>query len=340
MNQTMKQAQISKFGLENLIIEEVPTPNSLGPNEVLVRIRAASLNYRDSLVVEGKYNPKFPLPLVPCSDGAGEVVSLGKDVTEFEVGDRVCLTFAPKWIAKEASHSEMRYTIGGPLPGTLKEFAVVSELGLVPIPKHLSFEEAATLPCAALTAWSGFFEFSQLKSGDIVVVQGTGGVSIFALQFAKIAGATVIVTSSSDDKLAKAKDLGADYLINYKETPEWGKEIRKITNKMGADHIIEVGGAGTLEQSIAACRPFGVIHLIGILAGKSGELNLLPAVMNNLKIQGLVVGGRKAFLSMNKAIEASGLRPVVDKVFSLENTKEAIQYLRSGSHFGKIVIKI
>lgn len=340
MNQRMKQAQISKFGLENLNIEEVPTPDAPGPNEVMVRIYAASLNYRDSLVVEGKYNPKFPLPLVPCSDGAGEVVSVGKDVKEFDVGDRVCLTFAPKWIAKEASHFEMRYTIGGPLPGTLREFAIVPESGLVPIPHHLSYEEAATLPCAALTAWSGFYEFSQLKPGDTVVVQGTGGVSIFALQFAKIAGAKVIVTSSSEEKLAKAKELGADSLINYKESPEWGKEVRKITNKVGADHIIEVGGAGTLEQSIAACRPFGVIHLIGILAGKSGELNLLPAVMNNLKIQGLVVGGRNAFLEMNKAIETSGLRPVVDRVFPLDKIKEAIQYLRSGSHFGKIVIKI
>ncbi|MCW7468769.1 zinc-dependent alcohol dehydrogenase family protein [Leptospira kanakyensis] len=336
----MKQAQINSFGLDHLKIVEVPEPASPGATEVLVRLRAASLNYRDSLVVEGKYNPKFPLPLVPCSDGAGEVISIGSGVTEWKVGDRVLLTFAPKWIAKEATHAEMRHTIGGPLLGTLREFALVPETGLVRIPTHLSYEEAATLPCAALTAWSGLFQFSQLKPGEFVVVQGTGGVSIFALQFAKLVGAKVILTSSNDEKLERGKTLGADYLINYKETPEWGKEVRRITEKVGADHIIEVGGAGTLEQTIAACRPFGVIHLIGILAGKSGELNLLPAVMNNLKIQGLVVGGRKAFVEMNGAIEASGLRPMVDKVFTLEESAEAIRYLRSGSHFGKIVIRI
>ncbi|TGM46186.1 zinc-dependent alcohol dehydrogenase family protein [Leptospira vanthielii] len=336
----MKQAQILRFGLDHLKIIDVPEPTSPGPTEVLVRLRAASLNYRDSLVVEGKYNPKFPLPLVPCSDGAGEVIGIGSQVTEWAVGDRVLLTFAPKWIARDATHAEMRQTIGGPLPGTLRELALVPETGLVRIPSHLSYEEAATLPCAALTAWSGLFQFSILKPGEFVVVQGTGGVSIFALQFAKFVGAKVILTSSSGEKLEQGKELGADYLVNYKETPEWGKEVRRITKKVGADHIIEVGGAGTLEQSIAACRPFGVIHLIGILAGKSGELNLLPAVMNNLKIQGLVVGGRKAFIEMNQAIETSGLRPVVDKVFSLEESADAIRYLRSGSHFGKIVIRI
>lgn len=336
----MKQAQIKQFGLDHLEITNVPEPTSPGPTEVLVRLRAASLNYRDSLVVEGKYNPKFPLPLVPCSDGAGEVVGIGSEVSEWKVGDRVLLTFAPKWIAKEATHAEMRYTIGGPLPGTLRELALVPETGLVRIPSHLSYEEAATLPCAALTAWSGLFQFSNVKPGEFVVVQGTGGVSIFALQFAKLVGAKVILTSSSGEKLERGKELGADYLVNYKETPEWGKEVRRITEKVGADHIIEVGGAGTLEQSIAACRPFGVIHLIGILAGKSGELNLLPVVMNNLKIQGLVVGGRKAFVEMNQAIEVSGLRPVVDKVFTLEESVDAIRYLRSGSHFGKIVIRI
>lgn len=336
----MRQAEIKQFGLENLKVIEVEDPKDLGPNDVLVRLYAASLNYRDSLVVEGKYNPKFPLPLVPCSDGAGQVIQTGSSVTEWNVGDKVLLTFAPKWIAKEGTHAEIRHTIGGPLPGTLRELAIVPETGLVKMPSHLSYEEAATLPCAALTAWSGLFEYSQLKPGEFVVVQGTGGVSIFALQFAKMMGAKVILTSSSEEKLQRGKDLGADFLINYKELKDWGKEVRRITNKVGADHIIEVGGAGTLEQSISACRPFGVIHLIGILAGRSGELNLLPAVMNNLKIQGLVVGGRNAFIEMNRAIEQSGLRPVVDKVFPLSDVVEAIQYLRSGAHFGKIVITI
>ncbi len=336
----MKQIQVSPFGLQNLKLVEVAEPNEPKSNEVLVRFRAASLNFRDHLVIEGKYNPKFSLPLIPCSDGAGEVVSIGTDVTEFQVGDRVLATFAPNWIGQEATHFEMRNTIGGPLPGTLREIAVIPETGLVRIPSHLSFEEAATLPCAALTAWSSFHIFSKLVPGQVVVIQGTGGVSIFALQFAKLAGAISILTSSSPEKLERGRTLGADHLINYKELESWGVEVRRLTNKVGADHIVEVGGAGTLEQSIIACKPFGVIHLIGILAGRSGDINLLPVVMNNIKVQGIVVGGKKAFIQMNQAIESSKLKPVIDKVFPIEETREAIEYLKSGSHFGKIVIKI
>ncbi len=336
----MKQIEISAFGLENLKLIDAPEPIKPKANQVLIRMRAASLNFRDHLVVTGKYNPKFPLPLVPCSDGAGEVVAIGEEVTEFKIGDRVLATFAPNWIAQEATHAEMRNTIGGPLPGTLREFAIFPDTGLVKIPAHLSFEEASTLPCAALTAWSSFHTFSHLLPGQKVVIQGTGGVSIFALQFAKLAGAVTILTSSSAEKLEKAKGLGADHLINYKEVEAWGTEVRRITNKVGADHVVEVGGAGTLEQSIIACKPFGVIHLIGILAGRSGELNLLPVVMNNIKVQGIVVGGRKAFIQMNQAMEASKMKPVIDKIFPIEETREAIEYFRTGSHFGKIVIKI
>jgi NADPH:quinone reductase-like Zn-dependent oxidoreductase len=336
----MKQIQISAFGLENLSMIDAPEPSKPQANQVLVRLRAASLNFRDHLVVTGKYNPKFPVPLVPCSDGAGEVVEIGGDVSEFAVGDRVLATFAPKWIGSEATHAEMRYTIGGPLDGTLREYALFPETGLVKIPSHLSYEEASTLPCAALTAWSSFHRYSRLVAGQTVVIQGTGGVSIFALQFAKLASANIILTSSSSEKLEKGKAIGADHLINYKEIEKWGTEVRRITNKIGADHIVEVGGAGTLEQSIIACKPFGVIHLIGILAGKSGELNLLPVVMNNIKVQGIVVGGREAFIEMNRAIEISKLKPIIDKVFPLQETREAIEHLKSGSHFGKIVIKI
>jgi len=336
----MKQIQVSNFGLEQIRLVEVPEPNKPKSEQVLVRFKAASLNFRDHLVITGKYNPKFPLPLVPCSDGAGEVIEIGDGVTEFNVGDRVLATFAPKWIGQEASHLEMRTTIGGPLAGTLREYALFSETGLVKIPNHLSFEEASTLPCAALTAWSSFHIYSRLVAGQTVVIQGTGGVSIFALQFAALAGANIILTSSSPEKLEKGKLLGAHHFINYKEIADWGTEVRRITSKVGADHIVEVGGAGTLEQSIVACKPFGVIHLIGILAGRSGELNLLPVVMNNIKLQGIVVGGRKAFIEMNKAIENSKLKPVIDKVFPIEETRQAIEYLKSGSHFGKIVITI
>ncbi|TGN17400.1 zinc-dependent alcohol dehydrogenase family protein [Leptospira idonii] len=336
----MKQIQLSSFGIQNLSLADAPEPGKPKAGQVLVRMRAASLNFRDNLVIAGKYNPKFPTPMVPCSDGAGEVVEIGEGVTEWKVGDKVLATFAPNWIADHATHQEMRHTLGGPLDGTLREYILFPETGLVAMPKHLSFEEGATLPCAALTAWSSFHVFSKLLPGHTVVVQGTGGVSLFALQFAKQAGAKVFLTSSSEEKLSKGKSLGADFLINYKEVPEWGKQIRSLTEKIGADHIVEVGGAGTLEQSIIACKPFGVIHLIGILAGRSGELNLLPVVMNNIKVQGIVVGGRKAFQAMNAAIEASGLKPVIDRIFPLSETKEALDYLKSGSHFGKIVIQI
>ncbi len=336
----MKQIQLSSFGIENLKLINALPPGKPTKGQVLVRMRAASLNFRDNLVIAGKYNPKFPTPMVPCSDGAGEVIEIGESISEFQVGDRVLATFAPHWIADKATHQEMRYTLGGPIDGTHREYILFSESGLVKMPKHLSFEEGATLPCAALTAWSAFHIYSRLVAGEIVVIQGTGGVSLFGLQFAKLSGAKVILTSSSNEKIEKAKSLGADFCINYKETPDWGKEVRNLTEKTGADHIVEVGGAGTLEQSIAACRPFGVIHLIGILAGRSGELNLLPAVMNNIKIQGIVVGGRKAFQEMNRAIESGGLKPVVDKIFPMEETREALDYLKSGSHFGKIVISI
>ncbi|MDZ4724638.1 MAG: NAD(P)-dependent alcohol dehydrogenase [Leptospira sp.] len=336
----MKQIQLSSFGIQNLSLVNVDEPPKPKGKQVLVRMRAASLNFRDTLVIAGKYNPKFPTPMVPCSDGAGEVVEIGEEVSEFKIGDKILATFAPNWIADKATHQEMRHTLGGPLNGTLREYIIFSEINIVKMPQHLSFEEGATLPCAALTAWSAFHIFSRLVAGEIVVIQGTGGVSLFGLQFAKLAGAKVILTSSSEEKIQKAKKLGADFCINYKETFDWGKVVRVYTDKIGADHIVEVGGAGTFEQSIIACKPFGVIHLIGILAGKSGELNLLPAVMNNIKIQGIVVGGRKAFQEMNRAIEISQLKPIVDRVFPMEDIKEALEYLKSGSHFGKIAIKI
>ncbi|GBF51678.1 zinc-binding alcohol dehydrogenase [Leptospira ryugenii] len=336
----MKQMTLSAFGLENLKLTEVADPKKPGPHQVLVKMHAASLNFRDQLVISGQYNPKYPIPLVPCSDGSGEVLEVGESVTQFKVGDPVCATFAPDWIAHKANHAELRNTLGGPLDGTLRELILFEETALVPMPKHLTYEEGATLPCAALTAWSALHVFSRLVSGETVLVQGTGGVSLFALQFAKLAGAYVYSTSSSEEKLERAKKLGADFTLNYKEVPDWGKKIREETKQIGVDHVVEVGGAGTLTQSIIACKPFGNIHLIGILSGKSGEIQLLPAVMNHIKIQGIVVGGRKAFMEMNQAISVSGMKPVVDSIFPMEETKEAVQHLKSASHFGKIVIKI
>ncbi len=336
----MKAIRLSSFGKENLSLIDLPDPGVPGPGEVLVRFRAASLNFRDYLVIQGKYNPKFPIPLIPCSDGAGEIVQLGEGVSDFQIGDKVNATFAPYWLSGPANKKELRTTLGGPLDGTLREYAILPASGIVPMPSHLSFEEAATLPCAALTAWSSFFVENKLKQGESVVVQGTGGVSLFALQFAKKTGAIVYLTSSSDEKLEKGKSLGADFLINYKETPAWGEKIRELTGGEGAHHVVEVGGAGTLEESIKAVKLFGTIHLIGILAGSTKDLNLLPLVMNQIKMQGIVVGHREAFLTMNRKIESWNLKPVIDKVFELSEFGEALDYLKDGKHFGKIVVRV
>ncbi len=336
----MKSIGINSFGLENIHLKDLPKPTSPEKGEILVKFHAASLNYRDYLVVTGKYNPKFPLPLIPCSDGAGEILEIGKDVKDFSVGDKICATFAPGWIAGKPSKKELRTSLGGPLDGTLREYAILPESGIVKMPSHLSFEEAATLPCAALTAWSALFEETNVLPGEYVVIQGTGGVSIFALQFAKLAGAKVILTSSSDEKLEFGKKLGADFFINYKKEPKWGEKVREITNGAGADHVIEVGGAGTLEESIKAVKLFGNIHLIGILSGQTPSLNLLPIVMGQIRIQGIVIGPRKSFERMNRAIEENQLRPDIDKIFTLGDTRQAIEYLRDGKHFGKVVIRI
>ncbi|PJZ77674.1 zinc-dependent alcohol dehydrogenase family protein [Leptospira neocaledonica] len=336
----MKAVQLSSFGKENLSLIDLPDPGKPGPGEVLVRFRAASLNFRDYLVVQGKYNPKFPVPMVPCSDGAGEIVEVGEDVVDIKSGDKVNATFAPYWLSGAADKHQLRTTLGGPLDGTLRQYAILPTTGVVPMPPHLSFEEAATLPCAALTAWSSFFVENKLQKGESVVVQGTGGVSLFALQFAKAVGATVYLTSSSDEKLEKGKSLGADHLINYKNITSWGEKIRELTGGEGADHIVEVGGAGTLEQSIKAVKLFGTIHLIGILAGAIKDLNLLPIVMNQIKVQGIVVGHRQGFLEMNQAVEKWKLKPVVDKIFELSEFKDALEYLKDGKHFGKIVVRI
>ncbi|MCX7632167.1 MAG: NAD(P)-dependent alcohol dehydrogenase [Turneriella sp.] len=328
------------FGVENLHLRERAVPE-LDPYSIRIAIKAVSLNFRDYLMVSGQYNPKQKLPLIPLSDGAGEVIAVGSSVTRFQVGDRVMPTFSQSWIGKRPKSDDLRKsTLGGPLDGTARTIMQVPEWAAVAIPDHLSDAEAATLPCAALTAWSALVVMNQVKPGDVVVVLGTGGVSIFALQFAKMLGCTVIATSSSHDKLKKAAELGADYLINYREKPEWAKEVRKITHMQGADHIIEVGGAGTLEQSIRAVRMDGVISLIGILAGSSKEINLLPILMQNVRVQGILVGGREAFEDMCRAIAAHKLKPAIDRFFDFAELPEAIQYLKSGSHFGKIVLNV
>jgi NADPH:quinone reductase-like Zn-dependent oxidoreductase len=335
----VKAVELRAWGVENLVLTERPEPRP-GPGQVVVRMRAASLNYRDLLMVRGEYNPKQRLPLVPCSDGSGEVVAVGEGVTRAAVGDRVCPTFHQRWIAGEPSRELLRGTLGGPLDGTLAELMAVDEQGLVRVPEHLSDAEAATLPCAALTAWNALVTEGRVTAGETVLVQGTGGVSIFALQLAVLLGARVIATSSRDEKLARARELGAWETINYREQPAWGARAGELTGGRGVDLVVEVGGAGTLEQSLRAVRPGGTIAMIGVLSGAATELRLNSVLMRKIRVQGIIVGPRESFAAMSRAIAHHRLRPVVDRVFPLAETREAFDYLASGRHFGKVVIAL
>lgn len=334
----MKAFEIRQVsGIDALTLTEEPEPKpSYG--QVLVKIKAVSLNYRDLLVVKGGYGRNLPLPLVPCSDGVGEVADVGEGVTRVKRGDRVAGIYMQTWTSGELNESKAKSALGGAINGVLAEYVLFDEDGLVHIPKHLSYEEAATLPCAAVTAWHALITEGSLKPGDTVLVLGTGGVSIFALQFSKNAGARVIATSSSDQKLERVKELGASDGINYKSVPDWDKKVWELTNKVGVDHVVEVGGAGTLAKSLRAVRMGGQISLIGVLSGV-GEANPLPAVMKNIRIQGIYVGSREMFEAMNRAISLHQLHPVVDRVFPFEETHEAYRYMESGAHFGKVVIR-
>lgn len=328
------------FGLDNLIVAERPDPKpgQLGPGQALLRMRAASLNYRDLLTVQGKYNPKQKLPLIPCSDGVGEVVEVGEGVTRVKPGDRVCPIFSQRWIAGEPTREKARSTLGGPLDGTLAERMVIDQESMVKIPEHLTDEEAASLPCAAVTAWNALIE-AGTKAGDTVLVQGTGGVSLFALQLARLLGARVIATSSSDEKLGRARDLGASDGVNYRETPEWGNRVREIAGD-GVDLVIEVGGAGTLEQSLRAVRFGGTITLIGNLAGLDAHLKLSLVFMQRIRLLGIFVGHRESFEAMNRAIDLHRMRPVIDQVFPLADARAAFDHMAAGGHFGKICVRL
>ena len=335
----MKAYEIREFGIDNLTLtgRDEPQPKE---TEVLVKFHAASLNYRDLLMVKGLYNPKLKTPLVPLSDGAGEVVAVGEEVTKWKIGDRVCPIFMQGWIDEEITLEKARTALGGDLDGCLREFGAFDENGLVRIPDHFSFEEAATLPCAAVTAWHALFESGGMKSDDSLLLQGTGGVSVFALQMASVLGARIIITSSSDEKLQKAKELGATDLINYKQTPDWDKAVLDLTGKRGVDHIIEVGGAGTMQKSLKSVKMGGHIAFIGVLAGK-GEFNLNLLFMKSVKLQGLFVGSRQMFEAMNLMFcQHNYLKPVIDKVFDFEEAKDALRYMQSGAHFGKIVVRM
>lgn len=313
---------------------------NLQPDEVRVKVKAASLNYRDLMVSRGLYNPQLPLPAVPISDAAGEVIEVGAAVSDLVVGDRVATTFFQDWIEGPLKPVYFQGALGGEAPGVLAQEIVLKSRGLIRFPDHLSFHEASTLPCAALTAWNALFELGSLQPNQTVLIQGTGGVSLFALQFAKLAGARVIATTSGDEKAELLREMGATAVVNYKKNPRWGHAVQDLTAGVGVDLVVEVGGAGTLEQSLQAIATGGQISAIGVLTGLDALTPLFPLLVRQVKMQGVFVGSKAMFERMNSAIEFHRLRPLVDRVFPLDEAAEALEYLASGSHRGKVVIEV
>jgi NADPH:quinone reductase-like Zn-dependent oxidoreductase len=335
----MKAWRIPSFGIEKLEMVTLPDPVPRR-GEVVVRVHAVSWNFRDLMVVQGQYNPKMHLPRIPCSDGAGEVVAVGEGVTRVQVGDRVCGIFMQNWIDGEPDAAKIRGALGGDIDGMLAEFVVLPEQGVVVFPEHLSYEEAATLPCAAVTAWNAVVRTGSIQAGDTVVVQGTGGVSVFALQFAKMMGARVLGSSSSDAKLERAKALGLDAGVNYGQQPAWDQWVMEVTGGRGADLVVEVGGAGTFTRSLRAVRIGGAVAQIGVLSESSETLPIPLLLHRQVRVCGIYVGSRADFEKMNRAVTQQKMKPVVDEVFSFENAAGALQRMQSGSHFGKVVTSV
>lgn len=337
----MRALQVADpWGLDAIEVVERPDP-SPGPGEVLVRMRAVSLNYRDLLMVNGAYGrgPATTGPITPFSDGCGVVEAVGAGVTRFAPGDRVSTLFFQGWISGPPTVEKLTTSLGNPIPGAGRELAVFSEQGLSKVPDFLTDLEVSTLPCAALTAWRALFEDARLIPGDAVVLQGTGGVSIFGLQFAHAAGYRTLITSSSDEKLARARELGADETVNYRTTPEWATPVRTFTGGRGADFVMEVGGGGTIEQSMRAVKIGGHISIIGVVAGAAAPFNPAALIGNGAKLQGVSVGSRDMFEAMCRAIKQHRIRPVVDKVFPWTEVRAAFEAMRGGEHFGKIVLE-
>jgi len=333
----MRAWTLDAFGFEHLRLADRPDPQP-GHGQVVVAVKAVSLNFRDLLIVKGLYNPKMPLPRIPGSDAAGEVVAVAPGVTRVAVGDRVCGTFMQRWISGPLTDTAARSALAGDIDGVLAERVVLSEEGVVKYPAYLTVEEAATLPCAALTAWNGLAE-GGLRAGETILVQGTGGVSIFALQIAKLFGARVLVTSGHDEKLERALGMGASAGVNYRTTPDWDKWAKAQTGGVGVDHVVEVGGAGTLERSLRAVRTGGHIALIGVLAG-IGTVNPISILMRAIRVRGIYVGSRRMFEDMNRAFELHRVKPVVDYTFPFEDFPRSLQYLESATHFGKVVVRV
>ena len=332
----MKVYQIvSDGGIDALALNEIDVPKP-GPNEVLIQIKASSINYRDLSTIENPVPRGIPFPRIPNSDGAGEVVEVGSEVTRFKTGDRVCGIFFQDWIDGELTELDTQKMLGGTAEGMLGEYRAVPEHGLVLTPPHLTDVEAATLPCAALTAWNSMVEAGGVTTGSTVLLLGTGGVSVVAQQICNMLGARTVVTSSSDAKLARIRDLGAWQTINYRSNPDWDREVLDVTRGQGVDHTVEVGGAGTLQKSMNSTRFSGSLGIIGILTG--GEVDPLAILRRSLRLTGIYVGSRRMFENMNRAISAHEMHPVVDATYSFENARQAYHDMRAANHFGKLVI--
>lgn len=327
------------WSAENVRLSERPDPVA-GPGEVRLRMCAAALNFRDLLVPQRGYGSRMQtLPLIMLSDGVGIVDQLGAGVDGLGIGTRACPVFFQSWPAGEPTGARLGRSLGCEMDGTMAEYMVLPAGGVLPVPPHLDDPEAASLPTAGVTAWRALVSEGRLRPGDSVLVQGTGGVSLFALQFAKMIGARVICTSSSDDKLARARALGADETINYLSVPEWGRVARDMAGGEGVDHVVEVGGQGTLAQSLRAVRPGGTISMIGVLAGGKMDAALGLVVTRHVRLQGITVGSADDFAQMLRAIERTAMRPVVDRIFDFEALPEAMRYLAAGKHFGKVCLR-
>ena len=333
----MRAWQISSFGIDSLEFVDRPTLVP-GPGEVLIAVRAISFNYRDLLMVTGRYNPKLRLPRVPCSDGAGEVVAVGEGVTAWKPGDRVAGIFMQNWLDGTLTPPRAKGALGGDIDGMLTENVVLKETGLVPIPEHLSFQEAATLPCAAVTAWNALAA-GNLKPGGTVLIQGTGGVSIFALQFARIMGLRVLGISSSYEKLQRAIGMGLDVGLNYRDHPEWERWVSDQTGGEGVDLVVEVGGVGTLPRSLKAVRIGGTVAQVGVLSEVAEPFSISTILHKMVRIHGIYVGSRRDFVEMNKAISLAQLRPVGEE-FPWTQAREVLHRMEEASHFGKLVLTV
>ena len=329
---------VSGDGVDALKLVERETPIP-GPGQVRVRMKANSINYRDLIKIEGAGARKLPFPTVPNSDGAGVITAVGEGV-KLKEGDRVTSCFFEEWVAGEISASVMASALGGARQGVLAEEVILPEDGVIPTPPGLTDEEAATLPCAALTAWHALTLPRPVKAGETVLLLGTGGVSVFAQQFCTMMGARTIVTSSSDDKLEKMKALGASDVINYRTNPEWDAAVLELTAGSGVDRVVEVGGPGTFDRSVNAVRVGGIIGLIGVLTGVSGATNPTPIMAKSITVKGIYVGSRAMFADMNRAIEAHNMKPVIDQTFDFKDARSAYHAMRGAGHFGKLVIKM